>query len=264
MSRSLRDVCARMRRPTPGLVLGGIAVVAATGGVAAAAIPAGDGVITACYDKRAAGAESKVALLRGKAYMRVVDAEKGGKCNPRTEATLRINQKGVQGDPGPAGPAGPQGDAGAAGPEGPKGDRGPTGPAGPAGAQGPQGPKGDPGPAGAAGSQGLQGPKGNPGPAGPAGPGARYIVLTARVTAGPEWVALWELQCPVDWAPLSGGHRILTGDADRGDRVEQLETAYSGQKDARKWEWAFDNNGDSSVDIGLSLTCVPADTITID
>jgi hypothetical protein len=180
--------------------------------VAAAAIPAGDGVITVCYDERAA-AQNSTGLLERKSYMRVIDAENGGTCDSRREATLRINQKGVQGDPGPAGP---------------------------------QGPKGDPGP---------QGPRGVP------GPGAQYYVVSERVTAGVNGVGYWSLECPGGWAPLVGSHRILGGDDDRADRIEQLETAYSGQRDATKWEWGFDNNGDSEVDIGLQVTCVPADTI---
>src|SRR5215211_6078546 len=42
---------ARIRRPSPGTVLGGLALIVATSGVAAAAIPGSDGTVTACISK---------------------------------------------------------------------------------------------------------------------------------------------------------------------------------------------------------------------
>ncbi len=109
---------------------GVLAGMVMTAGLAAATIPASDGVITACYS-RSGGA------------LRVIDASVTN-CKP-SETRLTWNQEGPQGPPGPQGPAGPAGPAGPdgpAGPQGPAGETGATGPAGPAGETGATGPAG--------------------------------------------------------------------------------------------------------------------------
>jgi hypothetical protein len=125
-----------------GVVISGLA----SGGLAFAAIPGGDGTITACYTKQAA--------LFGppQGSLRVIDAASQCRSN---ETALSWNQKGQPGPAGPAGQAGPQG------PLGPKGDPGSAGPQGPVGPPGPQGAIGPLGPAGPAGPQGPQGPRGD-------------------------------------------------------------------------------------------------------
>lgn len=130
-------------------VLGGLALIMATGGVAVAAgtIPGSDGEIDGCY---AASGNLRV----------VADGEA---CRA-AETALTWNQKGRQGDPGPTGPQGQKGDTGL---QGPKGDTGLQGPKGDVGATGEQGPKGD---TGAAGATGPTGPKGDTGAAGATGP----------------------------------------------------------------------------------------------
>jgi type VI protein secretion system component Hcp len=110
-----------MRRYTPTLVLGIIAVVVAGGGWA---IAADDDVITACVDKH-----GDVRIVRQPSMCK------------NNERVVRIDRTGPQGPTGPKGdrgPAGPAGPAGAVGPVGAKGAEGPTGP------QGPQGPPGPP------------------------------------------------------------------------------------------------------------------------
>jgi hypothetical protein len=80
-------------RPSPALIVAVIALVAATGGWALAAIPARDGTVTACYAK-SGGA------------LRVVDAKK--KCT-KTEKRLTFNQKGQDGRDGVNGQNGTNG-----------------------------------------------------------------------------------------------------------------------------------------------------------
>jgi hypothetical protein len=104
-----------------------VALCAATGlfaavGVGYAAIPAGDGLISACYNSSS----------NPSGQLRVVDAEAGGKC-AKNEKPLSWNQRGPKGDKGDPGPPGPQGL------QGPQGETGPAGPEGPAGPQGEQG-----------------------------------------------------------------------------------------------------------------------------
>jgi hypothetical protein len=81
-------------------VVTAVAVAALGAGVSSAAIPDGNGVISACYDK-----------VSGQA--RLYDSETGSPkgCGPK-EKTLAWNQAGVQ---GPAGPQGPQGEPGPSG-----------------------------------------------------------------------------------------------------------------------------------------------------
>ena len=91
-----------------------ILVIAA---VAYAAIPASNGVISACISKN-------------NGNLRAIDVEKGQAC-ASNEQMLAWNQQGVQ---GPVGPAGPTGQPGPTGAQGPQGATGATGPAGAAGA----------------------------------------------------------------------------------------------------------------------------------
>jgi hypothetical protein len=91
-----------MRKP---ILIAAATTVAAAAGVAYAAIPNSNGVVSACYAK--AG------------DLRVIDAEAGGQCKSG-ETALSWSRQGPKGDAGPQGPAGP------AGPAGPKGDRGPS------------------------------------------------------------------------------------------------------------------------------------------
>ena len=92
------------RRPKLGLVLGGLALIVATGGIAVAAIPDEDGVIHACVSADGA--------------VRVIDPSssdpKKRSCKS-TEKPLDWNQ---QGEPGAAGATGPVGPTGPAGPQG--------------------------------------------------------------------------------------------------------------------------------------------------
>lgn len=144
----------KRRRPTPAGVIATIALGVALGGVATAAIPDAQGVVTMCLD-RAGG-------------VRVVDTARDAcKLNERTVA---VNQKGIQGEVGPQGPAGPRGETGPRGPQGETGATGPQGAKGETGPRGEIGPRGETGPAGAVGPVGPMGPRGPQGLTGPAGP----------------------------------------------------------------------------------------------
>ena len=110
-------------RKVYAFVLAGALLVAAAS-VAHAAIPSGQGEITACKDNKGA--------------LRVIDTEAGQTC-PNNQQPLTWNQRGPEGPTGSAGPEGSQGEVGPVGPQGPQGDIGPAGPQGP---QGPQGPGG--------------------------------------------------------------------------------------------------------------------------
>lgn len=97
----------RFGRPSPGVVMGGLALMIATSGVAVAAIPSSSGVVNACYSKRTG-------------TVRVVDKAKKQKCR-KGEKALSWSQKG------PGGASGARGATGAQGPQGPPGDPGTTG-----------------------------------------------------------------------------------------------------------------------------------------
>lgn len=99
----------RPRKPSPALVVSLIALVAAVGGLAVAAVPDSRGRIAACYAKRT-----------GKMHLLV----KGRKC-PRGQKLIRWNQHG---------PAGATGLAGTPGTPGQQGDRGLPGEPGQTGA----------------------------------------------------------------------------------------------------------------------------------
>jgi hypothetical protein len=107
-----------------GVAFAVVAVAAAVGGVAYAAIPDPSGVIHGCY-------------VSGTGQLRVYDSQSptAKKC-ASNETPLNWNQQGPQGPAGPAGPAGPTGPTG---PTSPTGPTGPSGPTGPTGATGPAG-----------------------------------------------------------------------------------------------------------------------------
>jgi hypothetical protein len=92
------------RRPAPGTVLGGLALIVATSGVAVAAIPSSSGVITGCYN---AGSNPSGQL-------RLIDVEGGAKCT-RNERQISWSQ---QGPPGADGTDGTDGTDGADGVDG--------------------------------------------------------------------------------------------------------------------------------------------------
>lgn len=143
----MRVINARKGRLTsPGTVIGAIALVAALGGGAYAAIPASSGHIRACY---AASNGLLLGIPYSKGDLRTVD--EGESCRPyeRPLSWSQVGPQGAQGDQGPTGPAGPKGDPGV------------------------QGPSGMPGPQGVPGPQGFPGPAGTAGRAYVAGGGAR-------------------------------------------------------------------------------------------
>jgi hypothetical protein len=84
-------------RVTRGLALALVFLLAA-GGVAAAAIPASNGVITGCYSKTTGA-------------LRVIDAEAGATC-AKSEKRVTWNQQGPRGKQGVRGPKGAQGPPG--------------------------------------------------------------------------------------------------------------------------------------------------------
>src|SRR5262245_16180284 len=88
-----------MRRPTPGTILGLLAIVFAAAGIAVAANPSSTGKITACVHKKTK------ALRLGSSK---------GKCKT-TESKLSWNAKGQPGATGAKGDTGAQGAAGTAG-----------------------------------------------------------------------------------------------------------------------------------------------------
>ncbi len=195
---------------SPGVVLGGIAVVLAMTGsaVAASAITSSqikDGTIQSKDIRKGTIALNRLAPALQARFSTV------GQPGPKGDSGA-AGPQGAKGDPGPsvfgsplagaagpAGPAGPvvatagaKGDTGAAGADGAKGDtgaKGEKGDVGPAGANGEngapgaKGEKGDVGPAGANGENGAPGAKGDKGDAGPQGPAGVLSPLAASLTA---------------------------------------------------------------------------------
>ena len=94
-----------MSRGRVAVVASAFALVVAAG-AAYSAIPAADGVITACVHRNG--------------NVRLIDAEAGAACQAN-ETDVTWGQEGPQGPPGPQGPQGPQGTQGAQGPQGPAG-----------------------------------------------------------------------------------------------------------------------------------------------
>jgi hypothetical protein len=157
----------RFRRPSAGTVLGTLALIAATGGVAVAAIPGSDGTIQACYGD-------------SNGNVRIVDTP--GDCKNH-ETAIAFNQtgpKGLQGDKGDTGAQGVKGDTGA---QGAKGDTGAQGLKGDTGAQGLKGDTGAQGLKGDTGAQGLKGDTGDTGPAGPQQAATGFVLGDGSVSA---------------------------------------------------------------------------------
>jgi hypothetical protein len=66
-------VTRRLARPSPGTLIGGLALIVAMSGVAVAAIPGSDGTISACYSN-------------DKGALRVIDAQAGQACSSKETA----------------------------------------------------------------------------------------------------------------------------------------------------------------------------------
>jgi hypothetical protein len=91
------------RKPSPATAVAVIAVVAASTGVAVAAIPDRNGTITACYAKKGGS-------------VRIIDVKK--KCRSKTEKRISWNQAGKDGAAGTPGAPGQNGTAGTNGTNG--------------------------------------------------------------------------------------------------------------------------------------------------
>jgi hypothetical protein len=98
----------RLRKPSPALFIALLALVAAVGGLAVAAVPDSQGRIAACYVKKT----GKVRLL-----------VKGNKCQ-KGEALIRWNQTGPRGQSGATGATGATGQQGQDGQQGQQGTKG--------------------------------------------------------------------------------------------------------------------------------------------
>src|SRR4051812_14804658 len=108
-----------------GLVLSLLALLLLAGGIAAAAIPDANGVITGCYDTK---------LKTGN--LRIIDSSK--QCLTG-ETRITWNQRGPAGAAGAPGAPGKQGEQGQQGQQGEQGEQGPPGEQGLPGETGPQG-----------------------------------------------------------------------------------------------------------------------------
>jgi type VI secretion system Hcp family effector len=172
-----------------------LALVAAGAGagVAVAAVPDANGVITACVNVSRQDDGSLVPQTNQGSNLSVIDPSAGQSCNgpnadTSPQTTLTWNVTGPQGPAGTPGATGAKGATGATGPTGATGARGPAGPTGTTGATGPQGPAGPTGTTGATGPQGPAGPTGTTGatgPQGPAGPTGTTGATGPQGLAGP-------------------------------------------------------------------------------
>jgi hypothetical protein len=81
---------SQRRRRSVALLLATCAALATAGGIAYAAIPGPDGVISGCRHKQSGA-------------LRVIDSSES--CNGSTEVALSWNQTGAEGPPGPPGPS---------------------------------------------------------------------------------------------------------------------------------------------------------------
>jgi hypothetical protein len=102
---------SRISRPSPAMIVALVALFISATGVAVAAIPGGNGVIHACYNK-------KGGALR---------AVSGGKSCPRGTRALSWNQAGARGATGAPGARGATGAPGATGTQGATGAPGTNG-----------------------------------------------------------------------------------------------------------------------------------------
>lgn len=161
-------------------------------GLASASVPAANGVITGCYERKNGNKGSE---------LRVIDVEAGQKCSSKDQQ-ITWNQTGPVGAPGPAGA---QGIPGPIGPQGAQGEPGPIGPAGLTGAPGPQGVQGEPGAVGPIGPAGLAGPQGAPGAPGLSG----YEIVTSDSAFNSLATKLLSVDCPAGKLALGGGADVF-------------------------------------------------------
>ena len=207
------------------VIAAGCATLAAVG-IAGAAIPDSDGVITGCYHTASGN-------------LRAIDD--GAQCRSGEER-ISWSQRGPQGIQGEQGPKGDTGDTGATGPQGPPGPQGEKGDKGDTGLTGPEGPKGDKGDVGAAGPKGDTGATGPAGPTGPAGSGlsgVQYVSTTLLNSNGAGSKLGKVAECPAGKRAVSGGYVIplpggkeISGnrpDGSGGWYVEVTDTALDGQ-----------------------------------
>jgi len=181
-------------------------------GLASASIPAANGVITGCYERKNGNKGSE---------LRVIDVEVGQKCSSKDQQ-ITWNQTGPAGASGPAGaqgipgPVGAQGVPGPMGPQGIPGTPGAPGPIGPQGVQGepgPTGPTGRPGVPGPQGMQGIPGPQGVPGPQGAPGLSG-YEIVTVDSEFDSSATKVLVADCPAGKVALGGGADIFPSLAD--------------------------------------------------
>lgn len=161
-------------------------------GLASASVPAANGVITGCYERKNGNKGSE---------LRVIDVDAGQKCSSKDQQ-ITWNQTGPAGAPGPAGA---QGIPGPIGPQGAQGEPGPIGPAGLTGASGPQGVQGEPGAVGPIGPAGLAGPQGAPGAPGLSG----YEIVTSDSAFDSTTTKVGVADCPAGKVALGGGAYIF-------------------------------------------------------
>lgn len=128
----------RPRRPSPALVVAGIALLLSLGGSAYAAVTLPAGSVGTRQLRNSAVTSEKLA--------------DGAVTANKVKPYSLLSQDFAPGQL-PAGPQGARGPAGAIGAQGPAGATGPQGPAGPNGPQGPAGKSGPQGPAGVSGYQ---------------------------------------------------------------------------------------------------------------
>jgi Collagen triple helix repeat (20 copies) len=259
------------------IALGAVVAVGATGGIALASIPGGDGVFHAC-------------MLKDVGTIRMIDPGKSGfkgHCS-HLEREITWNQKGpagVQGDPGSIGPKGDKGDPGAPGAPGAKGDpgepgakgdpgepgakgdpgepgakgdpgepgaKGDPGEPGAKGDPGEPGAKGDPGEPGAKGDPGEPGAKGDPGePGAPGAPGASGWQIVSASTGIPAGVAISGfLPCPAGKKAVGGGWTTT------GNNADTFVTGSGPSADGQAWMGAMRNQGTQSQQLTLSVICI--------
>ena len=123
-------ILRKISRPSPAMVVAGIAVVLAMTGTGYAAN-------RVLFAKNADRIDTFHASATPKANS-LLPLNRYGKL-PASVLTLKAGPQGAQGAPGEQGPQGEPGPTGATGPAGPTGATGPAGPAGPTGPTGPTG-----------------------------------------------------------------------------------------------------------------------------
>jgi hypothetical protein len=209
--------------------VGAVTVTAAVAGLGYAAIPGGDGLIHACYDKQSG-------------QVRIFDPSGGPiKACGKGEQEVFWNQTGPQGETGSMGPAGPQGEQGLIGPQGPKGDSGATGPAGP---QGPTGP------AGADGADGVSG----------------WELVRGSTEFSSASHQFKRVECPSGKRVIGGGAfaqgkvNLVTGEPLNLHSIFMSEPYISDTGGPDGWAgWAYEVGGDTDLDWRLWVHVICAD-----